>query len=285
MKPIYSGHVHEIYNISAENLVIVTTDRISAFDNILPTLIKKKGVVLNKISNFWFNKTKNIVINHIVDNKIENMPDFFHNESFRDRTIMVDKLNIFPFEFIVRGYIFGRMWKAYKNGESFCGNVISGDYKLAQKLKYPIITPTTKCDNGHDEIVDIKYVESHLGTELTKQISEICFNLYEECSKYAFSKGLIIADTKFEFGQNRQNQLVLADEIFTPDSSRFWNISDYEIGVSPKSFDKQLIRDWLLNNKINDEFQFDKIPKIILVQTEQIYNECLNRLVNVSIQR
>lgn len=280
MKAIYSGKVREIYNISDEHLVIVTTDRISAFDNILPALIKNKGIVLNKLSNFWFKKTNKFANNHIVDDKIENMPDFFRNESFRDRTIMVDKLNIFPFEFIVRGYIFGNMWNAYKNGESFCGDMLSGEYKLAQKLKHPIITPSTKRDNGHDEYVDIKYVESHIGTELTKQISIICFNLYEECSKYAFSKGIIIADTKFEFGQNRQNHLVLADEIFTPDSSRFWDISDYEIGVSPKSYDKQLIRDWLLNNKINNEFQFDKIPTNILIQTGQIYNECLNKLVN-----
>ncbi len=279
MKPTYSGNVHEVYDISTDHLVIVTTDRISAFGNLLPTPIKNKGVILNKISNFWFDKTNNIVPNHIIDDKIENMPEFFQNELFRDRTIMVDKLNIFPFEFIVRGYMFGRLWDAYKNGENLCDTMLSDDYELAQKLKYPVITPTTKCDNGRDENVDIKYVESRLGTEMTKRIVEICLCLYEECSKYASSKGLIIADTKLEFGLNRQNKLVLADEVFTPDSSRFWDICDYEIGISPKSYDKQLIRDWLLKNKMNDEFQFDKIPKSIIIQTEQIYNKCLNRLV------
>ncbi|GIN74790.1 phosphoribosylaminoimidazole-succinocarboxamide synthase [Bacillus sp. J14TS2] len=279
MKPIHIGNVHEIYDISSEHFVIVKTDRISACGSLLPIQIKNKGKILNTISNFWFNKTKNIVINHLVDDKIENMPDFFQNESFKDRSIIVEKLDILPFEFIVRGYMFGRMWKAYKKGDGLCGNILSGDYKLAQKLKVPIITPTTKC-GGHDENVDIKFVESHIGIELTKQIIEVCLNLYEECSKYALSKGLIIADTKLEFGLNRQKQLVLADEIFTPDSSRFWDISDYEIGISPKSYDKQLIRDWLLNNKINDKFQFDKIPKNIVIQTEQIYNECLIKLVN-----
>lgn len=280
MKPIYSGKVREIYNVSDKHLIIVTTDRISAFDKILPVTIKNKGIVLNRLSNFWFKKTQSITINHIVDDNIEKMPDFFHNDFFKDRTVMVYKLDMLPYEFVVRGYIFGNMWKAYKKGEIFCGNRITGDYKQAQKLETPIITPALKHDTGHDEYIDMKYIKSKLGNELTKQITEICFNLYDECSKYAFLKGIIIADAKFEFGLNQQRQLVLADEIFTPDSSRFWNISDYKVGGSPKSFDKQLLRDWLMNNKINNEFLFDKIPQEILFQTEKIYNECLNRLMN-----
>ena len=280
MKPIYSGKVREIYDISDKYLIIVTTDRISAFDTILPVMIKDKGVILNRLSNFWFDNTKSIVQNHIVENDIKSMPEFFRDESFRDRTVMVKKLNMIPFEFVVRGYIFGSMWNAYKNGECFCGKILSGDYKLAQKLDHPIITPAIKRDTGHDEYVDSEYVESALGTGLTRQITEICFKLYDICSKYALSRGLIIADAKFEFGMNENSELVLADEIFTPDSSRFWDASDYKIGFSPASYDKQLLRDWLLNNKINGEFQYEKVPDDVLVKTGQIYNECLNRLIN-----
>lgn len=283
MKPVYSGKIREIYDISDEHLVIVTTDRVSAFDNILPVQIKNKGIVLNKLSNFWFDMTKDIVPNHIVDDRIENMPAYFQNEFYRDRTVMAEKLRMLPFEFVVRGYIFGNMWKAYENGESFCGNTLYGDYKLAQKLDRPIITPAIKRDSGHDEYVDIKCVESQLGVELTKQITDICFKLYDRCSSYALSKGLIIADTKFEFGMNTQGEFVLADEIFTPDSSRYWDAAEYIVGTSPKSFDKQLLRDWLINNKVNGKFQFNKVPDSILTQTEKIYNECLNRLCSNSL--
>ncbi|MDE5866865.1 MAG: phosphoribosylaminoimidazolesuccinocarboxamide synthase, partial [Lachnospiraceae bacterium] len=259
MKPIYSGKVREIYDISDKHLVIVTTDRISAFDHILPVMINSKGIVLNRLSNFWFDKTRDIVSNHIIDDKVENMPSFFHDEFFRERTVMVEKLNMLPFEFVVRGYMYGSMWKAYNSGEQFCGNILLGNYKLAQKLEQPILTPALKHDIGHDEYVSMEKVESRIGTELTKQITGICFRLYEECSEYAFSKGLIIADAKFEFGRNVKGELVLADEIFTPDSSRYWDAANYKVGVSPNSFDKQFLRDWLLNNKVNGEFQFDKV--------------------------
>ncbi len=279
MKPIYSGKVREIYDISDQHLVIVTTDRISAFDHILPMPINEKGIVLNKLSNFWFHKTQSIVPNHIVDDNVKNMPPFFQNEYFKDRTVMVEKLKMLPFEFVVRGYLFGSMWKAYENGEEFCGAVLSGDYKLAQKLDHPVLTPALKFDVGHDEYVSIKEVESRIGTEAADQIAKSCFRLYELCSEYAFSKGLIIADAKFEFGQNEQGQLILADEIFTPDSSRYWDVCNYKVGVSPRSFDKQFLRDWLINNKANGKFQFEKVPEDVLSQTEKLYHNCLNRLI------
>lgn len=279
MKPIYVGNVHEIYKINDNQLAIVKTDRISVFGNLLPNPIKDKGIVLNKISNFWFDMTKDITGNHIVHNECHYMPLFFQDEFFKHRTILVDKLDIIPFEFIVRGYIFGRMWKAYKNNEPFCGKRILGNYQLAEKLKHPVLTPTQKSNNNQDEDVDIKDVESQLGSSLTRQIVNICFDLYEECSKYALTKGLIIADTKFEFGMNKFNQLVLADEIFTPDSSRFWDAADYQIGISPKSYDKQLIRDWLLHNKKNNTYQFNAIPQNVYYKTEMRYKECLSRIV------
>lgn len=280
MKPIYSGKIRELYDISEQHLIIVTTDRISAFDHILPVMIQNKGVILNRLSNFWFEKTKDIITGHIIDDDTRNMPDYFRNKAFKDRTVMVQKLNMLPFEFVVRGYLFGNMWKAYENGELFCGNILNGTYKLAQKLEYPILTPAIKHKSGHDEYVSLQQIETQLGTKMTKQITEICFNLYDRCSTYALSKGLIIADAKFEFGLNKQEELVLGDEIFTPDSSRFWDIADYKIGTSPKSFDKQLLRDWLLNHKINDQFQFENIPQNIVTQTEQIYRECFSRLVS-----
>lgn len=280
MKPIYSGKVREIYDISDNRLVIVTTDRISAFDHILPAPIRGKGIILNKLSNFWFSRTRNIIPNHIIDDRIENMPVFFQNESFRGRTVMVEKLDMLPFEFVVRGYLFGSMWKAYNHGEPFCGILLPKNYRLAQKLEQPILTPALKHDIGHDEYVSMDEVASRIGNECLKQIAEICFRLYKECSEYAYSKGLIIADAKFEFGRNGQGELVLADEIFTPDSSRYWDTATYEVGAAPDSFDKQFLRDWLLGNKANGEFQFDKVPANILIQTEKLYNECLSRLTN-----
>ena len=280
MKPIFSGKVREIYDISDKHLVIVTTDRISAFDHILPVQVNGKGIVLNKLSNFWFDKTRNIIANHIVDDRVENMPSFFQNEFFKERTVMVKKLNMLPYEFVVRGYMYGSMWKAYNNGEQFCGIMLPKNYKLAEKLEQPILTPALKHDIGHDEYVSMEKIESQMGAETAKKITEICFRLYGVCSEYALSKGLIIADAKFEFGQDEQGELVLADEIFTPDSSRYWDADSYKVGVSPNSYDKQFLRDWLLNNKVNGEFQFDKVPEKVLMQTETLYKECLNKLLN-----
>lgn len=283
MKPVYSGKVREIYDVSPHNLVIVTTDRISAFDNILPITIKNKGVILNTLSNFWFDFTSGIINNHIVEDKTENMPEFFHDGYFQNRTVMVKKLKMLPFEFVVRGYIFGSMWTAYQNNENFCGYKFTKKYRLAQKFEHPIMTPAVKRDNDHDVYVDLSYVNSQLGSSLTENIKSVCFELYDMCSKYAYSKGLIIADAKFEFGMDEQGRLVLADEIFTPDSSRFWSVEDYEVGISPRSYDKQLLRDWLTNNQVNGKMQFDKIAPSVIIQTELIYKECLNRITGKSL--
>lgn len=279
MKPVYSGKVREIYDVSDSHLVIVTTDRISAFDRILPVTIKDKGIVLNSLSNFWFAKTRHIVPNHIVEERNENMPPYFRTACFKNRTVMVEKLDMLPFEFVVRGYLFGSMWEAYRNGADFCGVRLPAGCKLAQKLAKPVLTPALKKDVGHDEYVSMKEVEAGLGEHTAEQIEEYCFRLYETCSEYAFSKGLIIADAKFEFGRNKQGELVLADEIFTPDASRYWDADSYEAGVLPDSFDKQFLRNWLLNNKVNGEFQFDKVPENVLIRTGKLYQECFNRLV------
>lgn len=280
MKPIYSGKVREIYDVAEDRLVIVATDRISAFDHILPVQIKNKGIILNQLSNFWFDKTKGMVKNHIVEQNIENMPAFFHDEWFQDRTVMVEKLQMLPFEFVVRGYLLGSMWNAYKKREPFCGNLISGDYQMAQKLAHPVITPAIKRDNGHDEYTDIQFVQSKLGSKLTGQILEVCFKLYYVCSEYTSSRGIILADAKFEFGWNKKGELILADEIFTPDSSRFWDAAAYKTGTSPSSFDKQFLRDWLTDHRINGAFPFDSVPESVLEQTARIYQECLRRIIH-----
>jgi phosphoribosylaminoimidazole-succinocarboxamide synthase len=275
----FSGKVRDIYDISDDRLVVVTTDRISAFDVILPVVVKGKGAALNKISNFWFERTRNIVNNHIVSTDERDMPEFFRHDEFRGRAVLVKKLDILPVEFVVRGYIFGNMWSAYKEGREFCGKIISGEYKQAQKLKEPILTPSTKAELGaHDKYIGIDAVRAELGAELTDKIAGISLRMYNECSEYALSRGIIVADTKFEFGLDKNGELVLADEIFTPDSSRFWRFDDYEIGVSPKSYDKQIVRDWLIENKVNGEYQFSAVPPELLEQTAQIYEECLRRL-------
>ncbi len=278
MEPRFRGKVRDIYDISDERMVIVTTDRLSAFDVVLPVPIRGKGIVLNKLSNFWFRRTEGIVKNHIITDDVAQMPAFFQREEFIGRSVMVRKLKMLPFEFVVRGYIFGNMWNAYAEGRPFCGIKIGGDYKMAEKLAEPILTPSTKVENGHDEYVGFDHVAGALGSELANKINEISLRLYKDCGEYALTRGIIIADTKFEFGLDENGEPILADEIFTPDSSRFWSLADYRVGSSPKSYDKQFIRDWLANNKVDGEYQFDRVPLEVVRKTEEIYRECLKKL-------
>jgi phosphoribosylaminoimidazole-succinocarboxamide synthase len=279
VKKLISGKVREVYEISQDRLVIVTTDRISAFDVILSKPVKDKGKVLNAVSLFWFDFTKNIIPNHIISGDLKDMPEFFQKDEFEGRTVLVKKLKILPFEFIVRGYMFGNMWSAYSNNQEFCGQKIEGNYKLAEKLSVPLFTPSTKAHVGHDEYISFQNVADSIGTDLANRIKEISFNIYNTCYSYAKEKGIIIADTKFEFGLDEDGELVIADEVLTPDSSRFWSFGEYKEGISPKSYDKQFVRDWLLNNKLNGEMQFDNIPDDILAKTADIYQECLRKLM------
>lgn len=279
MKKIINGKVRDVYEIDNEHLVIVTTDRLSAFDVILSKCVKEKGKVLNAISLFWFDYTKDLVKNHIVSDKLTDMPEFFQKPEFEGRTILVKKLKMLPFEFIVRGYIFGNMWKTYEEGKEFCGIKMDEGYQQAQKLNTPILTPSTKSSEGHDEYITFDYVENVIGKENAEKVRDLCLKLYDKCYKHAYENGIIIADTKFEFGLDEDGNIVLADEIFTPDSSRFWSLEDYQVGVSPKSYDKQFIRDWLLNNKLDGEIQFNNVPDDIIDKTSKIYLECEKRIV------
>ena len=279
MEKIISGKVREVYGISDKQLVIVTTDRISAFDVILRKPVVDKGKVLNAVSLFWFKFTQDIIPNHILSSNLADMPEYFQKNEFEGRTVLVKKLRILPFEFIVRGYMFGNMWEAYSNGQAFCGQKIEGDYQKAEKLAAPLFTPSTKAHVGHDEYISFQHVVDTIGAPLAQKIKAVCLSLYDVCYNYAYNKGIIIADTKFELGLDENNNLILADEIFTPDSSRFWSLSDYQVGTSPKSYDKQFVRDWLQNNKVDGDMQFDNVPDNILRKTSDIYHECLKRLL------
>ena len=284
MKKLISGKVRDVYEVSDDRLVIVTTDRISAFDVILSKPVEGKGKVLNAVSLFWFELTKDVIPNHIISSSLMDMPEYFRKDEFEQRAVLVNKLKILPFEFVVRGYMFGHMWQAYSEGREFCGYRPDGDYKLAEKLDAPLFTPSTKAHTGHDEYVPVSEVAASLGDAMTDRIKEVSIKLYEFCNSYANSKGLIIADTKFEFGLDKNGGLFLADEIFTPDSSRFWSLSDYKTGVSPKSYDKQFVRDWLLNNKIDGKMQFSAVPDDVLSKTAEIYMDCLKKLTSVTVE-
>jgi phosphoribosylaminoimidazole-succinocarboxamide synthase len=278
MKKIISGKVREVYEIDDDRLVIVTTDRISAFDVILSKPVADKGKVLNAVSLFWFDFTKGMIPNHIISSNLEDMPEYFQKDEFEGRTVLVKKLKILPFECIVRGYVFGNMWEAYSKKQEFCGLKIEGDYQLAEKLATPLFTPSTKAHVGHDEYISFQNVADAIGSELANKMKDISLHIYNTCYQYAYNKGIIIADTKFEFGLDTHGNLVIADEVLTPDSSRFWSLPDYKVGTSPKSYDKQFVRDWLLNNKVNGEMQFDNVPDAILAKTSDIYRECLGKI-------
>ena len=279
-KKIISGKVREVYEADEKSLVIVTTDRISAFDVILSSEVPGKGIALNRISNFWFDYTKKLIPNHMLTTDVSKMPELFSGEpeKYQNRTIQVKKLKMLPYEIIVRGYMFGSMWEAYKSGKPFCGNVIEGEYKQAEKLAVPIVTPSTKSSEGHDIYISREELAAEIGAEMANKICDVSLELYNTCYKYAAEHGIIIADTKFEFGLDENGTLVLADEIFTPDSSRFWDAAEYRVGESPKSFDKQFVRDWLIANKLNGVTPAPVLPAEVVEKTAELYRECTRKL-------
>ncbi|WP_407397238.1 phosphoribosylaminoimidazolesuccinocarboxamide synthase [Treponema sp.] len=274
MKKIISGKVREVYDLEDGRMVIVTTDRISAFDVILPTMITDKGKVLNALSNFWFNYTKDICANHMISSDLKDMPEEFQKPEFEGRTILVKKLKMVPYEVIVRGYMFGSMYEAYKKGEPFLGHSFDKEYQQAEKLAEPIVTPSTKAAEGHDINVTLEYMKNDLGEELGTKIEQAALAIYKKCYDHAYKNGIIIADTKFEFGLTEDGTLVLADEVLTPDSSRFWDLSKYAVGSSPASYDKQFVRDWLKDNNLAGDPNIKEIPADVVAKTAAIYKEC-----------
>ena len=278
MKKIISGKVREVYDLEDGRMVIVTTDRISAFDVILPVDIPGKGKVLNAVSEKWFDLTKDICKNHLISSDTKDMPAEFQKPEFEGRTMLVKKLKMVPYEVIVRGYMFGSMYEAYKKGEPFLGHSFDKEYQEAEKLAEPICTPSTKAKEGHDINVTLDYMKKDLGEELGTKIEKAALAIYKKCYDYANERGIIIADTKFEFGLDENGELVLADEVLTPDSSRFWNKDAYKVGTSPASYDKQFVRDWLKANNLAGDPNIKEIPADIVKKTADLYAECQKKI-------
>ena len=278
MKKIISGKVREVYDLEDGRMVIVTTDRISAFDVILPVDIPGKGKVLNAVSEKWFDLTKDICKNHLISSDTKDMPAEFQKPEFEGRTMLVKKLKMVPYEVIVRGYMFGSMYEAYKKGEPFLGHSFDKEYQEAEKLAEPICTPSTKAKEGHDINVTLDYMKKDLGEELGTKIEKAALAIYKKCYDYADERGIIIADTKFEFGLDENGELILADEVLTPDSSRFWNKDTYKVGTSPASYDKQFVRDWLKANNLAGDPNIKEIPAEIVKKTADLYAECQKRI-------
>ena len=259
MKPVKEGKVRQIYD-NGGSLIMVATDRISCFDVILNNVIEKKGTVLTQMSKFWFDYTKDIMDNHMISTDVKDMPEFFQTPEFEGKSMLCKKLKMLPLQCIVRGYITGSGWASYKKDGTVCGIKLPEGLKESEKLPEPIYTPSTKAEIG-DHDLNISYEESiaHLekyypgkGAEYAKKLKDATIALYKKCADYALSKGIIIADTKFEFGLDEDGNILIADEMLTPDSSRFWPLDQYEVGHSEPSFDKQFARDWLKANPDNN---------------------------------
>lgn len=275
LKLLHRGKVRDIYDIDQDNLLIIQTDRISAFDVVLPTPVPGKGIILTSISQFWFNKLAHIMPNHLTGIAPESVVSAKERNQVTNRAFIVKKLKPLPVEAIVRGYLSGSGWKDYKCTGSICGIALPSGLKEAEKIPGgAIFTPSTKAASGlHDEnILQTEYKEL-LGAVLADKVSRYAISLYEEAAEHAYSRGIIIADTKFEFGLDKTNQLYLIDEALTPDSSRFWPTEGYQLGSNPPSYDKQFIRDWLEKINWNKQPPAPSIPLDILEKTIQKYQQ------------
>ncbi len=274
--PIKEGKVREVYD-NGDSLIIVATDRISAFDVILKNKITNKGAILTQMSKFWFEFTKDVVPNHMISVNVQDMPEFFQKEQFEGKSMMCQKLEMLPIECIVRGYITGSGWASYKENGTVCGIQLPEGLQESEKLPEQIYTPSTKAEIGlHDENISfersIEVLEAQFpgkGEAYAVKIKDATIALYKKCAAYALSKGIIIADTKFEFGLDKDGNVVLGDEMLTPDSSRFWPLDGYEAGKGQPSFDKQYVRDWLKANPDNDNL----LPEEVVVKTVDKYKE------------
>ncbi|HIZ06776.1 MAG TPA: phosphoribosylaminoimidazolesuccinocarboxamide synthase [Candidatus Eubacterium avistercoris] len=281
LKPIKEGKVREVYD-NGDSLIIVATDRISAFDVILKNKVAKKGAILTQMSKFWFEFTKDILPNHMISTDVNDMPEFFRNEKYDGNSMKCKKLNMLPIECIVRGYITGSGWASYQKDGTVCGIRLPEGLKESEKLPEPIYTPTTKAEIGdHDENVTFEESVEILeklypgkGGEYARKLKEYTIALYKKCAEYALSKGIIIADTKFEFGLDEEGNIVLGDEMLTPDSSRFWPLEGYEPGKSQPSYDKQFVRDWLKANPDSDYL----LPDDVIEKTVDKYKEAYELL-------
>ena len=279
--PVKEGKVRELYDAD-DSLIMVATDRISAFDHILQNDIVDKGVVLTQMSKFWFDFTSDVVPNHMISTDVNDMPEFFRNEKFEGRSMMCRKLEMLPLECIVRGYITGSGWASYQETGEVCEIKLPEGLQESQQLPEPIFTPSTKAEIGdHDENISyeksIEVLERDYpghGEEYAAKVRDLTIAVYKKCADYAREHGIIIADTKFEFGLDENGEIVLADEVLTPDSSRFWPLEGYEVGKSQPSYDKQFVRDWLKANPDSDY----KLPQDVIDKTIAKYKEAYTLL-------
>ena len=287
MKPFKEGKVREIYD-NGDSLIMVATDRISCFDVILHNIVSGKGSVLTQMSKFWFDLTKDIVPNHMISVDTKDMPEFFQQKKFEGKTMMCRKLHMLPIECIVRGYITGSGWASYKKDGTVCGIRLPEGLKESDKLPEPIYTPSTKAEIGdHDENISFEQSIDHLekyfpgkGREYAELLRDTTIALYKKCAEYALTRGIIIADTKFEFGLDDEGNLVIGDEMLTPDSSRFWPAKGYEPGHGQPSFDKQFARDWLTSHPGNDW----TLPQEIVDKTIAKYLEAYEMITGKKLE-
>lgn len=278
------GKVRDIYAVGEDHLLIVTTDRLSAFDVVMPDPIPGKGAVLTAVSNFWFESTRALVPNHLSDLSLESvLPDVAEREQVEGRAIVVRKLKALPVEAIVRGYLIGSGWKDYQANGAVCGIQLPKGLQMAERLPEAIYTPSSKAEVGdHDENIDYAATERLLGADLAVQVRDVSLAIYRLAADLARDKGIIIADTKFEFGVDDAGTLILIDEALTPDSSRFWPQDEYRVGISPPSFDKQFVRDYLETLDWDKTAPGPKLPDDITRRTAEKYNEALQRLTGKS---
>ena len=277
--------MRDIYAVGSDRMLVVATDRLSAFDVVLPDPIPDKGRVLNQMSNFWFARLAHVVPNHLTGIDPESVVSPSEKGQVRGRSVVVKKLKPLPIEAVVRGYLIGSGWKDYQKSASVCGIVLPKGLRQAQKLPAPIFTPATKAESGHDENIPFEEVAKLVGRPLAENVRDVSLRLYTEASDYAATKGIIVADTKFEFGLNEKNELVLIDEILTADSSRFWPADSYKAGISPPSFDKQYVRDYLETLDWNKTPPGPRLPPEVIERTAAKYREALERLTGGKLAR
>ena len=280
LKKINEGKVRDIYEVDAQTLLMVTTDRLSAFDVILPDPIPDKGRVLNQISNFWFDRTRHIIPNHLTGKPLESaVADADERAMLEGRAVIVRRLEALPLEAVVRGYLIGSGWKDYQQTGAVCGIALPPGLQLAERLPQPLFTPATKAALGaHDENISFAQAERAVGATLAAQVRDAALALYQFAAAHALERGIIIADTKFEFGIDADGRLTLIDEVITPDSSRFWPADTYRPGISPPSFDKQFVRDYLETLEWDKTPPAPKLPPEIIARTSEKYREALERL-------
>lgn len=286
LKRIHQGKVRDIYEIDAHTMLLVSTDRLSAFDVILPTGIAHKGAMLTQMANFWFEKLQHIVPNHltgIAPNSV--VTDPVEQAQLGSRAVVVKKLKALPIEAIVRGYLVGSGWKEYQARGTVCGIPIAAGLQIAAQLAEPIFTPSSKAAVGeHDENISLAQCADLLGADMAAQVAKVAIALYKEAAAYALTRGIIIADTKFEFGLDEQGVLHVMDEVLTPDSSRFWPADSYVVGKNPPSYDKQYVRDWLEASGWNKTAPAPALPADVAKKTSEKYMEAFERLTGHALK-